>query len=59
MSPEQARGGHVDARADLFSLGCLLFECLTGRPAFQGQTLMAIMVMGQTRPRQYMTESSL
>ena len=34
MAPEQARGEPVDARADLFSLGCLIFECLAGRSPF-------------------------
>jgi len=36
MSPEQARGGTIDKRADVFAFGCLLYECLTGKPAFDG-----------------------
>ncbi|MCB1007325.1 MAG: serine/threonine protein kinase, partial [Acidobacteria bacterium] len=39
MSPEQARGDEVDARTDIWSFGCLLFELLTGRRAFQGRTV--------------------
>ena len=39
MSPEQARGKAVDRRADVWALGCVLFECLTGRLAFEGETV--------------------
>jgi tetratricopeptide (TPR) repeat protein len=44
MSPEQARGdAELDARADVFSLGCVLFECLVGRPPFVADSLVAIL----------------
>ncbi len=44
MSPEQARGlPNIDARSDIFSLGCVLFECLTGQPPFTGENSVAVL----------------
>jgi beta-lactam-binding protein with PASTA domain/predicted Ser/Thr protein kinase len=53
LSPEQAQGHHVDARSDLYSTGCLLFELLTGRPPFQADSPVAIAYqhVGQPPPR--------
>jgi serine/threonine protein kinase/cytochrome c-type biogenesis protein CcmH/NrfG len=43
MSPEQARGLDVDARTDIWSLGCVLYEIISGRPPFPGKTAIDIM----------------
>jgi serine/threonine protein kinase len=54
MAPEQARSGQaLDSRTDVFALGCVLFECLAGVPAFAGAHLMALLakILFEEAPR--------
>ncbi len=54
MAPEQARAERdLDARADVFSAGCVLFECLAGRPAFHGEHPVAVLakILHEDPPR--------
>jgi serine/threonine-protein kinase len=43
MSPEQARGRNVDKRGDVFAFGCILYEMLTGKPAFEGSDVSEVL----------------
>ncbi len=48
MSPEQSKSGEVDARSDLYALGCCLYEMLTGRPPFMGTTPIEVLLKHRT-----------
>jgi serine/threonine-protein kinase len=43
MAPEQARGKPIDKRVDVWAFGCVLFECLTGKRAFDGETMTDVL----------------
>jgi len=50
MSPEQIRGDELDNRADVYSLGCILFEMLTGQTLFAGETVMEVVTKHLSDP---------
>jgi len=59
MSPEQAEGGHIDARSDIFSFGSLLYEMLTGQRAFAGDTrasTIALILREDPKPLSHVVE---
>ncbi len=58
MSPEQVEGQEVDLRADIYSLGIVLFECLTGRQPFDGTTVAEILRKQVKSPMPHLKEVS-
>ena len=50
MAPEQAMGGTIDARVDLYALGVILWECCTGQPLWEAETLTELFTAQLTRP---------
>lgn len=59
MSPEQCIGRNVDARSDQYSLGCVLYECLTGSPPFVSTSAVELMMHHISDAPQSLKESSL
>ena len=58
VAPEQVRGGVVDVRTDLFALGAVLYECVTGLPAFAGDQVMALLAKILFEPAPRLRDSS-
>ncbi len=50
MSPEQCQGGQVDERSDIYSFGCILYECISGTPPFQGESPLEVMYKQMNSP---------
>ena len=58
MSPEQCRGADIDARTDLYSLGCVMFEALSGKPPFQGKSAIETLMMQCSNPTPTLYEAT-
>jgi serine/threonine-protein kinase len=50
MSPEQAQNKNVDRRSDIYSLGCVLYQCAAGQPPFDGDNPLAVLMAHVTQP---------
>ncbi|HEY9714293.1 MAG TPA: serine/threonine-protein kinase, partial [Chroococcales cyanobacterium] len=59
MSPEQCLGGAIDHRADIYSVGCVLFEALTGLPPFMGDGALTTIMKQQSEAAPTLREASL
>ncbi|MBI2809866.1 MAG: hypothetical protein HYX67_03405, partial [Candidatus Melainabacteria bacterium] len=59
MSPEQCSGSPVDHRSDIYSLGCVLFETLTGTPPHLGANALRTMMLHQSEPAPMLKQASL
>ena len=59
MSPEQCSGSDIDYRTDVYSLGCTLFETLTGTPPYVGANQLRTMMLHTTGETPSLTEASM
>lgn len=59
MSPEQSIGKKMDARTDIYSLGCVMYECLSGSPPFAGETIIETLMQHQLDAPKSLHEVSL
>ena len=59
MSPEQGAGGKLDRRCDIYSLGCMLFESLSGTPPFMGKSVIETLMLHAQKKAPSLKEASL